>query len=158
MGTIALMLLVSGEAAAAMAPPHGVVLVTIDTMRVDHLGCYRYERPTSPFLDRLAREGALFENAIAASSMTAPCHASLFTGLYPLQHAIRINDRGFVSRSQRRFRTLAEELGAAGYTTAAFSAVGFMRSISQGFHTLYAGSGGHPRDPHTDAPVDNATP
>src|SRR5260370_18115232 len=114
MGTSALMLLVSGEAAAAMAPPHGVVLVTIDTMRVDHLGCYRYERPTSPFLDRLAREGVLFENAIAASSMTAPCHASFFTGLYPLQHAIRLNDLGVVSRSQRLFHTCAESLRAAG--------------------------------------------
>src|SRR5260370_24766733 len=144
MGTSALMLLVSGEAAAAMEPPHAVVLVTIATMGADHLGCYRYERPTSPFLDRLAREGVLFENAIAASSMTAPCHASLFTGLYPLQHGVRINDRGFVSRSQRRFRTLAEELGAAGYTTAAFSAAGFIGAICPRFLPPHPGDGYYP--------------
>jgi len=153
-GIIAFMLLVSLRVAAE--PPRVVVLVTIDTLRADHLSCYGYPRPTSPFLDRLAREGVLFENAVAASSMTAPSHASLFTGLYPLQHGVRINDQGFASQSQRRFHTLAEELSAAGYATAAISGVEFLRSVSQGFQTCDGGSGDYRRYRQADVTVDRA--
>lgn len=135
-----LLLSAAGRLSAA-EPPKLVVLVTIDTLRADHLGCYGYDRPTSPFLDRLAAEGAIFENAFASSSMTAPCHASLFTGLQPPQHGVRKNDQGFVRPARRRFRTMAELLAAQGYATAAFSGIGFLRSISQGFQTVDAGSG-----------------
>lgn len=143
--------------ASAMAwaePPRAVVLVTIDTLRADHLGCYGYSRPTSPFIDRLAREGVVFEHAYASSSMTAPSHASLFTGLYPLQHGVRVNDEGFPAASQRRFRTLAEDLSAHGYATAAFSAVGFLKSITQGFTTVDSGSGNFKHYRQADATID----
>src|SRR5215470_5758929 len=90
-----LLFLACGTRLSAAEGPRGIVLVTIDTLRADHLGCYGYDRPTSPFLDRLAREGVLFESAFASSSMTAPCHASLFTGLHPPQHGVRQNDEGF---------------------------------------------------------------
>lgn len=135
-------------------PTTAVVLVTIDTLRADHLSCYGYERPTTPFLDRLAREGVLFEEAIAASSMTAPCHASLFTGLYPLQHGVRMNEQGFASSSRRTFQTLAEVLTEAGYKTAAFSGIGFLRSISQGFANIDAGSGNFKHYRQADATID----
>jgi arylsulfatase A-like enzyme len=156
-GPVAMMLLLGGPAALTAAePPRAIVLVTIDTLRADHLGAYGYGRPTSPFLDRLAREGVLFENAFASSSMTAACHASLFTGLHPPQHGVRLNDEGFSSASHRRFRTLAETLAGAGYTTGAFSAVGFLNSIAQGFETVDAGSGDYLRYRQADAVIDRA--
>ena len=70
-----------------------VVLVTVDTLRADHLGCYGYGRPTSPFLDGLAEKGFRFEDVLSASSQTAPSHASLFTSLYPLQHGVIKNGK-----------------------------------------------------------------
>jgi arylsulfatase A-like enzyme len=157
MRRVLLCLSVLGAAAGPLAaePPRVVVLVTIDTLRADHLGCYGYSRPTSPFLDRLARQGVLFEHVYASSSMTAPSHASLFTGLYPPQHGVRVNDEGFRGVSERRFRTLAESLALHGYQTAAFSAVGFLRSISQGFETVDAGSGNFERYRQADATVDH---
>jgi arylsulfatase A-like enzyme len=76
--------------AAASAPPPApsprprhLVLVSIDTLRADHLGCYGYGRPTSPAIDAIAREGVVFEDASATSPWTKPSHASLLTGLFP---------------------------------------------------------------------------
>jgi arylsulfatase A-like enzyme len=153
--SIVLGLLLAGASPSLRAdPPAAVVLVTIDTLRADHLPSYGYERPTAPFLDRLARDGVLFEQAFAASSMTAPCHASLFTGLYPPQHGVRKNEEGFAAAPQRRFRTMAEVLSEAGYTTAAFSGIGFLKSISQGFKTVDAGSGNFKHYRQADATVD----
>ena len=79
-GLSALGFLLATVCAVAMEAPRAVVLVTLDTTRADHLGCYGYTRPTSPFLDRLARDGILFENALAAMPHTSPSHATLFTG------------------------------------------------------------------------------
>jgi arylsulfatase A-like enzyme len=95
------------------------VLVSVDTLRADHLGCYGYPRRTTPFLDRLAAEGALFENAIAASATTGPSHASIFSGLHPLQHGVRSNHQ----QMHPGIPTLAELAQRAGYQTAAFVAV-----------------------------------
>ncbi len=96
--------------------PSTIVLVTIDTLRADHLGCYGYPRPTSPFLDGLAREGILFTHAFAPISTTSPSHASLFTSLYPLQHGVRKNGQVLADS----FVTLAEALRGQGFVTAAF--------------------------------------
>lgn len=63
-----------------------VVLIVLDSLRRDHLGFFGYSRPTSPFLDELARSGVVFRNVVAASSQTGPAVASLFTGLYPSHH------------------------------------------------------------------------
>lgn len=71
--------------ADARARPN-VVLVLIDTLRADHLGCYGYGRPTSPTLDALSREGALFTRAFSQSSWTKPATASLLTARYPSMH------------------------------------------------------------------------
>jgi arylsulfatase A-like enzyme len=118
--------------------PLAVILVTIDTLRADHLGCYGYPRPTSPFLDRLARGGTLFENAYSSISHTTPAHATLFTGLYPAQHRVLRNGEGFArpGTGPPPFATLAELMAGAGYETAAFSGVGFLRTVSRGFATL----------------------
>lgn len=101
--------------------PH-VVLITIDTLRADHLSCYGYPKPTSPFLDKLAAEGVRFENAYSASSWTAPSMASIFTALYPRQHGVLhgVAEQREVVRQEYldpRFLTLAEMMKAAGYET-----------------------------------------
>ncbi|HOO78724.1 MAG TPA: sulfatase-like hydrolase/transferase, partial [bacterium] len=68
--------------------PAPVVLVSVDTLRADHLGCYGYERPTSPALDRFAAESVLFADAVAPAPTTAPSHMSIFTSLYPPVHGV----------------------------------------------------------------------
>jgi arylsulfatase A-like enzyme len=109
------------------ARPPNVVLVTIDTLRADHLGCYGYPRPTSPRIDALAAGAERYTRCQATSAWTLPSHASLFTGRYPSQHGAHNipTPRG----EEQRFRglgsgtrTLAEALQAEGYRTAGFAA------------------------------------
>src|SRR5262245_11166315 len=63
--------------------PLNIVMITIDTLRADHLGCYGNTRIATPNLDNLAQRGILFENAVAQTPLTPPSHASMFTGKYP---------------------------------------------------------------------------
>jgi arylsulfatase A-like enzyme len=100
---------------AADAGAPNVLVVTLDTTRADHCSSYGYARPTTPVLDRLAREGVLFEAAYTATPTTAPSHASLFTSTYPLRHGVVKN--GY--RLAPEYTTLAEVLHGAGYRTAA---------------------------------------
>ena len=72
----------------AQAEQRNVILVSIDTLRADHLGCYGYHRPTSPVLDEFAREGLLFEDVTASSPWTLPSHGTMLTGLYPNRHGL----------------------------------------------------------------------
>ncbi len=65
-----------------------ILLIVVDTLRPDHLGCYGYHRPTSPCLDDLAEQGAVLESLWSPSNFTAPAFTSLFTGLYPHQHGV----------------------------------------------------------------------
>ena len=109
-----------------------ILLIVIDTLRADHLSAYGYQRNTSPNLDRIAREGVLFESAISASSYTAPSHASLFTGRYPFEHRVRwINERE--PHLDDGYLTLAETLQSRGYRTSAFSANIHYVTREQGF-------------------------
>ncbi|MDP6539791.1 MAG: sulfatase [Planctomycetota bacterium] len=73
---------------AAEAPRPNVLLISIDTLRADHLSCYGYARETSPRLDALAREGVLFESATSTTSWTLPAHVSMLTGLPVSAHGI----------------------------------------------------------------------
>ena len=93
-----------------------IVLVTIDSLRADHLGCYGYGRQTSPHIDRLAAEGVVFEQAIASTSWTLPSHMSMFTSLYDWVHGVADTER----RLAIRHPLLAEVLQEAGYRTAGF--------------------------------------
>ena len=68
--------------------PRNVILIVIDTLRADHLSCYGYPRATSPFIDRLAAEGALFEQAIVNKPSTSPSVATILSGTYPYTHGI----------------------------------------------------------------------
>jgi arylsulfatase A-like enzyme len=106
----------------APAEPAGpnVVLVTIDTLRADHLGCYGYARPTSPFLDQLAAEGTRFADAVAPSAWTKPSTGTILTGLYPSRHGALYH--GSRLSLPDGARTLAEEFQRHGYVTAAFVA------------------------------------
>jgi choline-sulfatase len=94
-----------------------VLLVTIDTLRADRVGCYGYARAATPTLDGLAARGVRFATAIAHVPLTAPSHASILTGRTPLGHGMRDNG-GFVL--PEKVRTLAEDFRAAGYHTSAF--------------------------------------
>jgi arylsulfatase A-like enzyme len=93
-----------------------VLLVTVDTLRADHLGCYGGRRPTSPHLDRLARSGHLFLDALCPMPTTTPAHAALFTGRHP--RSIGVLSNGAVL--PQNAVTLAELLEDRGYVTAAF--------------------------------------
>ncbi len=70
----------------ANAPPPNIILISVDTLRADHLSCYGYKRFATPAMDRLASEGLLFEKAVSQSSWTLPSHVSMLTGLYPVEH------------------------------------------------------------------------
>jgi arylsulfatase len=94
-----------------------VLLVVVDTLRADHLGSYGHPGSPTPNLDALAAEGVLFERAVAASSRTAPSHASIMTSLFVNEHSIGHSNGG--SRLGEE-TTLAELFAGAGYDTAAF--------------------------------------
>ncbi len=97
--------------------PERVVLVTIDTLRADHLGCYGARVSETPALDALARRGVRFATAIAPTPLTLPSHASLLTGLDPPNHGVRNNGTFALEPG---IPTLAARLGEAGFATAAF--------------------------------------
>jgi arylsulfatase A-like enzyme len=79
----------SGTSCAREPRSHGrFILISLDTLRADHLGAYGYHRPTSPFIDFLAARSTLFENAVVQLPGTLPSHMSIFTGLYPGEHAV----------------------------------------------------------------------
>jgi len=90
-----------------------VLLISVDTLRHSNLGCYGYDRPTSPHIDKFAQEGVVFENMISVAPWTLPTHASILTGLYPSFHGIQ--EDGVKLSSQ--IKTLAEVFQAHGYRT-----------------------------------------
>jgi arylsulfatase A-like enzyme len=92
-----------------------VVIVAVDTLRPDHLGCYGYPRPTSPGIDRFAESGALFENVRSQAPWTLPSFATVFTSLYPTQHGAD----EVKTRMRTGFPALAEILARHGYATGA---------------------------------------
>jgi arylsulfatase A-like enzyme len=96
--------------------PH-LLLVTIDTLRADRLGCHGDPAARTPALDRLAREGVQFEQAVCQVPITLPSHATILTGLYPRSHGIRDNG---LARLAPGTATLARFLRERGYRTAAF--------------------------------------
>ncbi|MBN2385159.1 sulfatase [bacterium] len=112
-----------------------IILISIDTLRADHLGCYGYSHHTSPTLDFISRKGVLFEQCFSLIPITTPSHASLFTSLYPLEHGVLANN--FMGYYLKRDQvTLAEVLLNAGYNTAAIVSAHTMRrdtGLDQGF-------------------------
>ncbi len=109
-----------------------IVVLLLDTLRADRLGCYGWERAQTPRLDALAERGVRYSNAWSAAPWTIPSHASLFTSTYVSEH-------GIWNRWQRipdSLETVAEVLRSNGYHTAAFTGGGFVRAqygLAQGF-------------------------
>ena len=127
-------------AVAAGSERPSVLLVTIDTLRADHVGVYGAPEAQTPRLDALAVAGTRFETAIASAPLTLPSHASLFTGLDPPRHGVRHNG---VYRLEEEFDTLAERFRAAGYATGAvMGAVVLARryGLDQGFDSYDEGN------------------
>ena len=137
-----------------------IILITLDTVRADHLSCYGYKRLTTPHVDRLSREAVLYKNAYSTDSWTLPSHASIFTGKYPSKHGAHFNPDflsidpnlyktereknlpmeeeipGSIFKLSEENLTLTEILSEKGYRTAGIIGGNFCSSIfglSQGF-------------------------
>jgi arylsulfatase A-like enzyme len=112
--------------------PLNVVIIAVDTLRPDHLGCYGYSRDTSPAIDALAERSALFENAVSQSPWTLPSFGSVFTSLYPSEHGAM----SAVSKMRESFPTLATILSDNGYATGAIVNASVLKpeyGINRGF-------------------------
>lgn len=144
----ALAFVIAGTACDSPAPARpNFLLVSIDTLRADHLGVYGYERDTSPNLDQFASGAIRFERAIAPAPWTLPSHVAMLSGLHP--HDVGIDD--IDSSIPEHVPMLAQALNANGYQTAAFvdSAPGGLLGAERGFAR---GFDRYDHAPHTDAP------
>lgn len=117
---LCLILLFSPALVAANAPAHktppNVILITIDTVRADHLGCYGDTNIQTPTLDALAHDGIVFERAVSQVPLTWPSHAAILTGLYPFQNGVQ----DFTGQPlDARFRSVAQAFQERGYATGA---------------------------------------
>ncbi len=106
-----------GRLAPSEPTPQRIVLITIDTLRADRVGCYGAARAHTPNLDAAASAGVRFETTLAPTPLTLPSHASLLTGLEPPSHGIRHNSIYVLPTA---IPTLAEQMQSAGFETAAF--------------------------------------
>src|SRR5437867_8439080 len=135
--TAAILLVAScrGTGARGASRPDQVVLVTIDTLRADHLGCYGSAAARTPAIDSLARESVLYEEATSSAPITLVSHATILTGLSPPAHGVRTNGS---FRLPSSVLTLAERLKARGFATGAFIGAFVLHhefGLDQGFDT-----------------------
>ncbi|MCI0615760.1 sulfatase, partial [bacterium] len=124
---------------------YNVIYIVVDALRADHLGCYGYQRKTSPNIDRLAQRGTVFEKAFAPLPMTQPSFATQFTSLYPVSHGIFRNDSALSTKAI----TLAEILSQHGWETAAIVGASNLDSVfglNQGFQ-VYEDAMGYKMNP-----------
>jgi arylsulfatase A-like enzyme/Flp pilus assembly protein TadD len=134
---LAVCLILQGVVASAARTVPNVVIVTIDTLRADHLACYGYNRVKTPNIDQLARTGARFANAFTPVPITLPAHTALMTGQYPMATGIHDFSGNKLAAGTM---TLARVLQARGYSTAAFlgsAALDSRFGLNQGFDTYY---------------------
>jgi arylsulfatase A-like enzyme/Flp pilus assembly protein TadD len=118
-------------------PPLNVVLITIDTLRADHVGCYGYKQIKTPNIDGLAADGVRFESAFAVVPVTLPSHSSMLTGTYPMLSGMHDFSGNKLSPLQP---TLASVLKQAGYQTGAVIGAAVLDSrfgLNQGFDFYY---------------------
>jgi len=127
LAAVAVVLVVAGRRAVlapAVAPTaktpgdYSVLLIVIDALRADHLGCYGYHRNTSPFMDSIAAQGVVFERAMSASSFTCESVSSIFTGVLP---SCSDTGAGWCSKPSPGKQSMAEFFSAAGYVTGLFT-------------------------------------
>lgn len=115
--------------------PANLVLISVDTLRPDHLGCYAYRDAETPNIDQLSRDGITFDEAVCTVPLTLPSHTSLLTGLSPVSHGVRDNAN---FRLADDFITIAEVLRANGYSTGAVVGAYILDGrfgLNQGFAT-----------------------
>jgi arylsulfatase A-like enzyme len=116
-----------------------IILISIDTLRADHLGCYGYSRDTSPNIDRFVTESIRFANAYAPTPWTLPSHAAMLTGIHPFKFGMDSQHSGI----PENVPFLAENLKEAGYQTVAFvdsmpkGFLGADRGFARGFYKFY---------------------
>lgn len=113
-----------------------LILISVDTLRADRLGCYGYSRNQTPHFDRWAAEGFLFTHAFSEYPLTLPAHVTMLTGQLPLHHGVRENAGHKLGQDET---TLAEVLKSGGYRTAAFIGAYVLASefgVAQGFDTF----------------------
>ncbi len=120
-----------------------VVLIVVDSLRADALGCYGAKQSVSPNIDRLAADGLRFERAIAQAPWNVPSISSLMTSVYPAQHG-----QGTTVAGAGEVATLAETLAANGYATAAFSEIKWPL-LQRGFQTFESTAAAQPADAAT---------
>lgn len=116
---------------------YNVLLITIDTLRADHLPVYGYKHIKTPNLDHLAHDSLIFDRAISHVPLTLPSHTSILTGLLPIAHGVRDNSGYFLDK---KVTTLAEVLKSKGYNTAAFVSAFVLDSewqLNQGFDLYF---------------------
>jgi len=138
---LVLLILFSGSSidrvtASARQSPKGIILISLDTLRADHLGTYGYHRDTSPAIDAFAKDNIVFENAVVQSPWTLPSHMSIMTSRYPSFHGV-VHEGLSLSDE---YVTLAELLKGAGYKTAAFVDGGYVSGVfgfDQGFDVYH---------------------
>jgi arylsulfatase A-like enzyme/predicted Zn-dependent protease len=114
-----------------------VILITVDTLRADKVGCYGNPLVRTPTMDAFAAKGIRFEDCISQTPLTLPSHTTIFTGTLPIYHGVRDNG-GFVVPAE--LETMAEAFKAKGYRTAAFVAAYVLDSkwgLNQGFDTYF---------------------
>ncbi|HET7452545.1 MAG TPA: sulfatase-like hydrolase/transferase [Thermoanaerobaculia bacterium] len=135
--------------------PTNVLLVTIDTVRADHLGAYGFHAAETPNLDRLATEGVRFDDAMSAVPLTLPSHATILSGLLPPHHGLRNNGAGKFPADRD---TLATRFAAAGYRTGAFVGAFVLDhrfGLARGFDTY---DDEIPRDPSAPSALEAERP
>ncbi len=169
MATVAFGLLFGGAVAAGiiyylgtLPPPaakpkdRNLLVVTIDTCRADHLGCYGYAAARTPLIDSIAKQGVMMERAYAIQPITLPSHATIFTGVHPRKHGV--HDNGLYKLPQEAL-TMAEVLQEKGYLTAAIISAFVLNrqfGLSQGF-MHYDDKLSDSRQKHTDIAEMKAT-
>jgi arylsulfatase A-like enzyme/Flp pilus assembly protein TadD len=106
----------SAKPANPHPPATSVILITIDTLRADHVGCYGARQAQTPAIDSLGRDGIVYDHAFSQVPLTWPSHAAILTGTYPFQNGVQ----DFTGQPlSPKFRTLAEAFNANGYATGA---------------------------------------
>jgi arylsulfatase A-like enzyme/Flp pilus assembly protein TadD len=127
-----------GRLPAGVGPADlNLLLVTLDTTRADRIHAYGFDGIETPNLDRIAREGVLFEQAVAPAPLTLPAHSSIFTGKFPPAHGVRDNGGFFLDDKET---TLAERLQPRGFATGGFVGAYVLDhkwGVAQGFQTYF---------------------
>ena len=130
---VALFAIACHRAEAPVKPP--VILISIDTLRSDHLRAYGYKGIATPAIDRLAADGIVYERAFSHVPLTLPSHASIFTGLLPAHHGVRDNA---AFQLDAKTPTIASMLRAHGYSTAGVVSAYVLRAetnVGSGFES-----------------------